>query len=195
VYLGGTLDSSRTHITFKMVVLGKLVALVTCPPAGAAAGAHLYDAAQLLLRGHYAATNYEWSNYKPVDLATAAKVLQSRGVDICRAVHAARKAHAGDPWLGVQPAAAGCWRAELKCRLGDTGGVVILRSPELPSAEDAARRADRWTMAFKGLASVTNFPASTCSQEDLLRASEDAVRRRGLVRVRVQENVDAIQQV
>jgi hypothetical protein len=158
----------------------------------AASGARLYDAAQLLIRGPRSDINFEWSSYSQADVQRAVDLLQAKGVDVHRAVVAAREGQRGNAWFGAQAQGA-TWYAHVNDSSGQQLSMVWWCG--LPSAEAAARQADCGLLAVKGMqCNFTNFPASAYSQLQLQQAGEHAISK-GVEAALVKKNLEAVEKV
>jgi hypothetical protein len=193
-YEGATWLSRDNVHRFVIGVLGTRLVLGTYKPEHADSGARLYDALQLLLHGPCANTTFPWRTYTQADVAAAAKVLESKGVDVHQAVvYAGEGLHAGQ-WTGVARLANGTsWRAQLFVNTKGSPKLNI-RWGAQQSAEGAARQADCGLLAIQGLRCTTNFPASAYHQPQLAAAGEHAISK-GVEAARVKRNLAAVEQV
>jgi hypothetical protein len=177
-------------------VLGKRLHLCSCTPEEVEQGARLYDAVQLLLHGPRANTNFEWSSYSRANITAAVKLLQDKGVDVPRAVVAARTPGQGSAgeWLGVVQRRSS-WAAQVRWSPPDNiQKPVLVRWGGLPGMETAIHHADCGFLAIRGLDCIPNLPASNYSQTELEQAGEAAVDS-GVDKDVVLQNLAAVQQV
>jgi hypothetical protein len=161
-------------------------------PEQAASGARLYDAAQLLIRGPRADINFEWSSYTQADIQRAVEVLQAKGVDVHKAVVAAREGLRGTEWFGVRQRGPS-WHAQWIYH--DQQHYKHVAVQGLPSAEAAARQADCGFLAVRGMeCDFTNLPASAYSQQQLQEAGEHAISK-GAEAALIKKNLKAVEKV
>jgi hypothetical protein len=169
---------SRGRCVFRYQAAGQPVRLGCFKPEAAKTGARLYDAVQLLLHGPYADTNFEWSGYTLADVASAASVLEAKGVDVHKTVAAAVEARGAGGWNGACYASASLvsWKVRVGCQINGSSSYsdVHWGSPH-PTAEAAAHQADCAYLATRGLGCTPNFPASTYSQQQLQEAGGYAI--------------------
>jgi hypothetical protein len=197
-YLGSTWILEHTKCAFAMAIQGKRVQIAQVPRAEAAAGARLYDAAQIVINGAHAKTNFSLDGFAADEIAAVISLLRGKGVDVRRAVDDMRQAHADAPWLGVGPGvpseAGTSYTAQLAFHAYDSSKVITLEWSALGSADAAARQVDCGILALQGPDCRTNFPASECSAEAIAEAGTYAVLK-GVPRARVEANLAAVEQV
>jgi hypothetical protein len=190
---------ARGRYVFRYQGSGTAITLGSFKPDAAEAGARLYDAVLLLLHGPHADTNFEWNRYTRADVAAAALFLEAKGVDVKQAILSARNARGITcNWIGVCHTAGSTrtWRARTSGQRGENGGLSVrVEWDGMPSAEAAAHQADCGFLAVRGVGCITNFPASTYSQQQLEVAGDYAISKGAMSAARVEENLAAIQQV
>jgi hypothetical protein len=121
------------------------------------------------------------------------ELLQAKGVDVHKAVVAAREAQRGTEWLGAM-AHKGSWRSHVAYDDGQQHWKQ-LNWHGLPSAAAAARQADCGLLAVRGMeCNVTNFPASVYSQQQLQEAGEHAISK-GMEAALVKKHLQAVEKV
>jgi hypothetical protein len=184
-----------TSLTFQISTAGRCTSLGQFQPDAAEAGARLYDAVQLLLRGPHADTNFEWSSYTQADVAAAALFLEAKGLDVHQTVAATWDAKGACGWTGVTVHGGSC-RPSVKCWAEEKGDrtTKALAPGGLQGAEAAAHQADCAYLATRGLGCTTNFPASTYSQQQLQETGDYAISK-GVPAAHVAANLEAVQQV
>jgi hypothetical protein len=194
-YRGGRWRPEAQQFDFNLRFCGHSLHLGSFSAEGAASGARLYDALQLLLRGPRADTTYLWSTYTRADIAAAAAFLEAQRVDVPQAVVALTEGRSGSSgrWLGVRPQG-DCWAGVVGHTPSAGGARIALRWGWQPSAEAAARDVDRLVLVVKGLGCTTNFPVATYSQEELEEAGVYAISK-GVDAARVRANLEDVQQV
>jgi hypothetical protein len=196
---GCSWSSRRQGFEYKKCISGKRVSLGFVresdgqQSAVVETAARHYDAVELLLRGPFANTNFEWSTYTQDDVAAAAKFLEGKGINVHKAVIASRDGQGARDWIGVRQQDRK-WHAQVNCRRDNGNEGIGITWPRWSSAEAAAQHADCGLLAVHGLQVTTNFPASGYSEEQLQEAGQHAISK-GADPERVHRNVEAVGKV
>jgi hypothetical protein len=192
VYKGSCWIAATRKFLFCLRLRGRCHYLGHHTEDSARKGARAFDALQLLLHGHRADTNFDWSKYTRADIAAAAARLRARGVDVREAIASAREARV--KWIGVKLYGIAIWQATAFGHATAGEKVRAVHWCSLGSAEAAARQADCGLLAVNGLGITINFPASSYSREQLEEAGEHAISK-GMKAARITGNLDAVEEV